>query len=54
MEFAFNAQITTISMQMGFAVKLNLNVKISTEKLEFAKPATKDTESLMANALESI
>jgi hypothetical protein len=49
MESAFNVQIITISMQMEFAAKLNLNVKTSTDRLEFVKPVTKDSESSMAN-----
>lgn len=54
MESAFNVQIIIISMQMEFAVKSNLNVKISTDKWESVKPVMKDMESSMANALESI
>ncbi len=52
MESAFNVQPTTFSMQMEFVVKWNLNVKISTDKSEFVKPAMKDMKSSMLNALE--
>ena len=54
MESAFNVQTITISMQMECAAKWNLNVKISTDKLEFVKPATKDMESSMDNVSEPI
>lgn len=54
MESAFNALIITISMTMEFAAKSNLNVEISTDKLESVKPAMKDMELSMANVSESI
>jgi|JI6StandDraft_1071083.scaffolds.fasta_scaffold252877_1 oligoribonuclease (3'-5' exoribonuclease) len=51
MESVFNVQLIIISTLMEFAVKLNPNVKTSTDKSEFVKPAIKDmvlsTESVL-------
>lgn len=51
MESVFNVQLIIISTLMEFVVKLNPNVKTSTDKSEFVKPAIKDmvlsTESVL-------
>ncbi len=54
MEFAFNAQTIITSMKMESAAKSNLNVKISTVKLEFVKDVIKDMVSSMVFVLEPI
>lgn len=54
MESVFNVLIITILMQTVFVAKSNPNVELSTEQLEFVKPATKDTEFQTANVSESI
>lgn len=54
MEFAFNAQTIITSIKMESAAKSNLNVKISTVKLEFVKHVIKDMVSSMVFVLEPI
>lgn len=54
MESVFNVLIITILMQTVFVAKSNPNVELSTEQLEFVKPATKGTEFQTANVSESI
>lgn len=54
MEFAFNAQTIITSMKMESVAKSNLNVKISTVKLEFVKHVIKDMVSSMVFVLEPI